>query len=117
MALSPEDRVEGLRRNEVYNKWYHSQFVDTDPETCSNALLFYPQPFTPGIPDYRDTYRTFPTVGGLGYFTQLVAVYTGSPNLVITSECGSPSSFHSIADTTGQSKLAKCRITPRSRMK
>jgi len=52
MALSPEDRVQGLRRNEVYDRWYHSQFVDTDPETGSNALLFYPQPFTPGIPDY-----------------------------------------------------------------
>jgi hypothetical protein len=90
MTLSPEDRAEGLRRNEVYTKWYHSQLVDANPETCSNALLFYPQPFTPGIPDYRDTYRTSPTVGGIGYFTQPVAVYTGSPDRIITSECGSP---------------------------
>jgi hypothetical protein len=84
-TLLPEDRVEGLKRNAVYNKWYYSQFIDSDPETCSNAILFYPQPFTPRIPDHRDTHRSFRTVGGLGYFTQLISVYTGSPDIVITS--------------------------------
>jgi hypothetical protein len=100
MTLSPKDRAEGLRCNEVYNKWYHSPFMDSDPETCSNSLLFYPQPCSPRIPDYRDTYRTFPTVGGLGYFTQLVAVYTGSTDLVITSKCTYHSDLHSNTDTT-----------------
>jgi hypothetical protein len=63
---------EGVNNKTIFMEWWNSEVIKTDPETCSERLLFYPG--TSATPNYRNVYLKPPVIpAGWGIFS--VAIF------------------------------------------
>jgi hypothetical protein len=72
----------GVNNEAIFMEWWNSEVIKTDPETCSDSLLFYPGTFA--TPNYSNVYLEPPVIpAGWGIYS--VAIFAGVPDMVLLS--------------------------------
>jgi hypothetical protein len=91
---------EGVNKKTIFMEWWNSEVIKTDPEMCSDSLLFYPG--TLATQNYRNVYLEPPVIpAGWGIYSEVI--FAGVSDVVL------PSTF-SFQSQLGRRADEKCLV-------
>ncbi|THH16650.1 hypothetical protein EUX98_g9268 [Antrodiella citrinella] len=76
----PTQKNEALVNKTIFMNWFAENFVQTDPDSCSESIFLYPQ--SSGTTNYRNQYGPAPTPP-FGFSAGRIAVLAQTPDMVV----------------------------------